>query len=95
MRVGTRRGSVGAYARTYGNLPNGSLGYHDMTILKMKRNENAERKGPIKGTTAFAVAGSKSVRSKLCFNSLSICDVSSVLILLFAAPANKSKPKHG
>ena len=90
FRVGMSSGSVDAYARTYGNLPTGSFGYHDMTILRMKRKPNAERKGPINGITSFAVAGSRSNMNRLCFNSL-VIDVSRTPTLLFAVTANISK----
>lgn len=56
---------------TYGNFSSGSLGYQDITILKINRKANAERKGPKILIASLAVAGSKSasnnrlVRSEL------------------------------
>lgn len=64
--VRLRNGSVGAYATTYGNFFTGSLGYQDMTILRMNKNPRAERKGPVIVMASFAVAGSISATIKPC-----------------------------
>ncbi|CAL5342833.1 unnamed protein product [Camellia sinensis] len=89
FRVGIRSGSVGAYAITYGNFSTGSFGYQDMTILKMNRKPNPDRKGPRKPIASFAVAGSKSTTTNLCINSdAAACDVSTMPMVAFDAESS-------
>ena len=47
MRVTVKIGFVRAYATTYGNFSTGSFGYHDMTILTIKRMKMLIVKAPI------------------------------------------------
>lgn len=47
-----------------------------MTILKMNRKANADRKGPRKLIASFAVPGSKSNSTNLCISGDEACEVS-------------------
>ena len=70
LRVGMRSVSVGAQAIIGINFPNGSFGYQDMTILKIKRKPNTIRKGPrnpvanlvIRSLETYEVSGMLSLR---------------------------------
>lgn len=82
----------------YGNLPTGSFGYHDITILMMNRKPNADRKGPMIPIAVFAVAGSRSaITSPSMQSETALCELSdleavSVLIVVaLARPTVTSK----
>ncbi|KAK7357146.1 hypothetical protein VNO80_16429 [Phaseolus coccineus] len=81
LRVGMRSVSVGAQAIIGRNFPNGSFGYQDMTILKIKRKPNTKRKGPRNPVANFTVAGSRSAIINLVIRSLETCEVSGMLSL--------------
>ena len=70
---------------TYGNFCTGSLGYQDITILKINRKANAERKGPKIPIASLAVAGSKSDSNNLLVRSEVTSGETCMLGLIFLA----------
>lgn len=56
-----------------------------MTILKINRKANADRKGPRNPIATFAVAGSNSASTNLCVKFEAECNVSGMPFLGYAA----------
>nr|CAB3479541.1 unnamed protein product [Digitaria exilis] len=71
-----------------GNSVTGSLGYHDMTMRRMKRKPSADSAGPATPATAFAVAGSRSPNTATACKEEAAWhgSISPPIIIIAAAP---------
>lgn len=72
---------------TYGNFSTGSLGYQDMTILRINRKANAERNGPKIPIASLAVAGSKSASKNVLLRSEVTTSGGMLSLMLVSIPA--------